>query len=80
MLRSTNPRSTSPEPCCALFEVKDKFTLFVRDTFEPISFLEAAFNAGLDQASKPDPTYRQGTDLKTVSGFWFLVRVTELLG
>ena len=56
---------------CSL-EVKDKFTLFVRDTFEPISFLEAAFNAGLDQASNRDPTYRQGTDLKTVSGFWFV--------
>ena len=46
---------------CSL-EVKDKFTLFVRDTFEPISFLEAAFNAGLDQASNRDPTYRQGAE------------------
>jgi hypothetical protein len=39
--------------------VKDKFTLFVRDTFEPISFLAAAFNAGLDQASNRDSTYRR---------------------
>ena len=46
---------------CSL-EVKDKFTLFVRDTFEPISFFEAAFNAGLDQASHRDPTFGQGAE------------------
>jgi hypothetical protein len=40
--------------------VKDKFTLFVRDTINPISFLEAAFNAGLDQASNRDPTFGRG--------------------
>ena len=32
---------------CSL-EVKDKFTLFVRDTFDPISLLGAAFDSGLD--------------------------------
>jgi len=42
--------------------VKDKFILLVRDTFDPISFLSAAFNAGLDQASHRDPTFGQGAE------------------
>jgi len=42
--------------------VSDKFSLFVRDTFDPISFLEAGFNAGLDQASNRDPTFGQGAE------------------
>jgi len=41
-------------------EAKDKFRLFVRDTLEPISFLSASFDAGLDQASGRDPTLGQG--------------------
>ena len=44
---------------CSL-EVKDKFMLFVRDTFDPVSFLAAAFNAGSDQAANRDPTFGQG--------------------
>lgn len=44
---------------CSL-DVKDKFSLFVRDTFNPISFLGAAFNAGLDQASNRDRSFGQG--------------------
>jgi len=38
-------------------EVKDKFMLFVRDTFDPISFFEAGFNAGLDQVSNWDHAF-----------------------
>jgi hypothetical protein len=44
---------------CSL-ELKDKFMLFVGDTRDPFSFLSAAFNAGLDQASNQDPTFGQG--------------------
>jgi len=44
---------------CSL-ELKDKFKLFVGDTLDPISFLSAGFNAGLDQASNNDPTFGQG--------------------
>jgi hypothetical protein len=39
---------------CSL-ETKDKFTLFLHDTFEPISFVSAGFNAGMDQAADRDP-------------------------
>jgi hypothetical protein len=46
---------------CSL-DVKDKFSLFVRDTFNPISFLGAAFNASLDQASNRDRSFGQGAN------------------
>lgn len=59
-LKSVHPPRNKPGTVLCSLEVKDKFTLFVRDTFEPISFLEAAFNAGLDQASNRDPTFGQG--------------------
>ena len=44
---------------CSL-EVKDKFILFVQDTFDPVSVLSAGFNAGLDQAANQDPMFGQG--------------------
>ncbi len=40
--------------------LKDKFKLFVQDTIDPISFLNAGFNAGIGQADDTDPTYGQG--------------------
>jgi hypothetical protein len=43
-----------------LLEVKDKFALFIQDTFDPVSFLAAGFNAGLDQAANNDSTFGQG--------------------
>ena len=55
------PRYKAGTVLCSL-EVKDKFTLFVRDTIDPISFLSAAFNAGLDHASNRDPTFGQGAE------------------
>ncbi len=44
---------------CSL-ETKDKFVLFVRDTFDPVTFLVSGFNAGLDHAENEDPTFGQG--------------------
>jgi len=44
---------------CSL-DAKGKFVLFVHDTFEPVTFLAAGFNAGLDQAENQDPTFGQG--------------------
>jgi hypothetical protein len=40
--------------------VKKKFMLFTRDTFEPVTFIIAGFNAGLSQAQNDDPTFGQG--------------------
>lgn len=40
--------------------LKDKFTLFVQDTIDPVSFLNAGFNAGISQAEDDDPSFGQG--------------------
>jgi len=45
---------------CSL-EPKDKFILFVHEAFDPLSFLTAGFNAGLDQVQNNDPTFGQGS-------------------
>lgn len=44
---------------CAL-NPKQKFHLFVRNTFEPVTIVVSAFDAGIDQASDSDPTFGQG--------------------
>lgn len=44
---------------CSL-ELKDKFLLFVQDSYAPMSFLTAGFNAGIDQAENNDHKYGQG--------------------
>jgi hypothetical protein len=44
---------------CAL-RPGQKFHLFVRNTFEPITIVAAAFDAGIEQASDSDPTFGQG--------------------
>jgi hypothetical protein len=41
---------------------KDKFVLFVEDSLNPVAFLNAGFNAGLDQASNRDRAFGQGTE------------------
>ncbi len=61
-LKSVQPPHYKPGTVLCSLEVKDKFTLFVRDTFDPISILEAGFNAGLDQASNRDRTFGQGAE------------------
>jgi len=44
---------------CSL-ELKDKFLLFVRDSYDPGTILVTGFNAGLSQAENNDPTFGQG--------------------
>lgn len=46
---------------CSL-EAREKFMLFVHDTVDPISFLSAGFNAGMDQASDRDRAFGQGAE------------------
>ena len=45
---------------CSL-EVDDKLKLYIGDTFGPEFLLSIAFNSGIDQAQKADPTFGQGT-------------------
>jgi len=40
--------------------VKDKFLLFLRNTYDPASFLTTGFNAARDQAQNSDPSFGQG--------------------
>ena len=40
--------------------VKGKFLLFVGDTLDPVTFITAGFNAGIDQAQNNDPQFGQG--------------------
>jgi hypothetical protein len=47
-------------PVLCSLETKAKFMLFVQDTFDPLSFAGAAFNAALDHAGDTDPTFGQG--------------------
>ena len=46
---------------CTL-KLKDKFVLFVQDSFDPVTFLGTGFDAGLDQAENTDPSYGQGAE------------------
>jgi hypothetical protein len=39
------------------FTPKRKFILFVQDMIDPLTFIGAAFNAGLDEAEDNDPSY-----------------------
>lgn len=59
-IKAAHPPRYKPGTVLCSLKASDKFTLFVRDTIDPISFLEAGFNAGLDQASSRDPTFGQG--------------------
>lgn len=40
--------------------LKDKFVLFVRDSFDPVTFLASGFAAGISQAEDEDPSFGQG--------------------
>ena len=53
------PRYKPGTALCTL-EVKEKFMLFVQDTFDPVAFLGAGFDAGINQAENDDPSYGQG--------------------
>ncbi|MGD1097817.1 MAG: hypothetical protein ABSB35_38235 [Bryobacteraceae bacterium] len=61
-LKSAHPPHYKPGTVLCSLAVKDKFMLFVRDTFDPISFFEAGFNAGSDQGSNRDPTFGPGAE------------------
>ena len=40
--------------------VKDKFVLFLRDSYDPVTFVDSGFNAGISQGFNWDPTFGQG--------------------
>jgi hypothetical protein len=58
--KSVNSAQYKPGTVLCTLKVKDKFMLFVNDSIDPVSFLSAGFDAGLDQASDRDPSFGQG--------------------
>jgi hypothetical protein len=55
------PNYKSGAKLCTL-TLKGKFVLFIQDSFDPVTFLGTAFDAGLDQAQNTDPSYGQGAE------------------
>lgn len=58
--KAVHPPHYKPGAVLCSLETKDKFILFVHDATDPLAFLTAGFNAGLDQAQNHDPTFGQG--------------------
>jgi hypothetical protein len=58
--KSVHPPHYKPGVVLCSLELKDKFFLFVRGSFDPGTFLNSGFNAGLNQAENQDPTFGQG--------------------
>jgi len=58
--KSVHPPQYKPGAKLCTLTLKGKFVLFVQDSFDPVTFLGTAFDAGLDQAQNNDPSYGQG--------------------
>jgi hypothetical protein len=58
---AVHPPHYKPGLALCSLELKDKFLLFVSDSFDPVTFIAAGFNAGLSQAKSEDPTFGQGS-------------------
>ena len=59
-LKAVHPPYGQPGVTLCSLHLGDKFILFVRDTFEPVTFAAAGFGAGIDQADNWDPSFGQG--------------------
>jgi len=53
------PRYKAGAKLCSL-DLGDKFRLFIRNSTDPVNFIGAGFNAGIDHSSNRDPTFGQG--------------------
>jgi hypothetical protein len=58
--QAVHPPHYKPGAALCTLELKDKFFLFVQDSFDPVTFLDAGFDAGIDQASDRDRAFGQG--------------------
>lgn len=58
--KSVHPPHYKPGAVLCTLDPKDKFLLFVHSTFDPVTFLSAGFNAGLDQAQDTNHSFGQG--------------------
>ena len=55
--KSVHPPHYKPSVLLCSFTPKRKFTLFVQDSIDPLTFLSAAFNAAIDGAEDTDPSF-----------------------
>jgi hypothetical protein len=60
--KAVHPPHYKPGAILCTLKLKDKFVLFVQDSFDPVTFLATGFNAGIDQAENTDPSYGQGAE------------------
>src|SRR5712692_8320526 len=60
--KAVHPPHYKPGAVLCTLKLKDKFALFVQDSFDPVTFLATGFNAGIDQAENTDPSYGQGAE------------------
>lgn len=60
--KAVHPPNYKPGAKLCTLKLKDKFVLFAQDSFDPVTFLSTAFDAGLDQAQNTDPSYGQGAE------------------
>jgi hypothetical protein len=60
--KAVHPPHYQPGVYLCSLGAKDKIVLFVEDSLNPVAFLNAGFNAGLDQASNRDRAFDQGTE------------------
>jgi hypothetical protein len=58
--KTVHPPHYKPGALLCTLEVKDKFFLFVHDSVDPLTFLNAGFNAGIGQAQDTDHSFGQG--------------------
>jgi hypothetical protein len=58
--RSVTQPQYKPGTVLCTLEVKEKFKLFLANTFDPVTFLRVGFSAGIGQAQNSDPSYGQG--------------------
>jgi len=60
--KSTATAHYKPGAVLCVLTLHDKFRLAVRETFDPVTFVGIAFNAGISQAENNDPSYGQGAE------------------
>jgi hypothetical protein len=58
--KSTRSPHYKPDAILCSLDTKDEFLLFVDDTIDPVTFIGAGFNAGIDQAENTDRDFGQG--------------------
>jgi len=60
--KAVHPPRYKPGAKLCTLKLKDKFVLFLQDSIDPVTFLAAGFNAGLDQAEDSDHSFGQGAE------------------